>query len=709
MKRALFCLWLAMLSLIPLSTQAQSMLAEQRFEHVGISVYAEHSLLQAGGRTTLAFRLRHDPHWHTYWKFPGDSGLPTKLKLRIGNAQAIAAPLQWPTPQPIDVGGIHNVGYEGEVWLLADVAAPTESIDKLTLTAELSWLICKEECIPGRGEFLMQLPIGNTGAIDNSHTNTFAKARAALPKAAPEDWKASVLMQGAQIRLQLDGDLAAFAAAKSLQLFVGSDSFAEIKPSPIAISASRLTALRAKHEAFTEMPIALELLWVMQSDTGERVGFVTSASLSIREAGDQSTALPGTAANSAASVTLPMALLLAFLGGVILNLMPCVLPVLSLKIMGLLEAGPAAVRMHGLYYSAGVISSFLLLGAVLLILRSAGQSLGWGFQLQSPALVAGLSLLLFVLALSMSGLVHFGYGLAGLAQNIGVQNSSVPAQQDSGHGHARSAFFSGVLACVVASPCTAPMMGTALGYALVQPAWVSLSVLATLGLGLAAPMLLLAAIPALALYMPKPGAWMQTLKHALAVPMYLSAIWLGWVLAQQRGVDAFAWLLVAAVLLALGLVWREQQRFTDAKFSRLGAHALILIAALPVFFALQKPDPVSEVDWQTYSAASLRNLRDQGEPVLVQMTAAWCVTCKLNERVAMSGADFAASLREKGVYALKGDWTDQDAAITSYLQSYGASGVPLVVLYSRNGDAEVLPQILTPAIVEAALIRAAVR
>lgn len=708
MRKTFLCFWLIIMGALTMRVHAQHWLAEQRFEHLAVAVYAEHSTLRADMTTTLVFRLRHDPHWHTYWKFPGDSGLPSKLKLRIGAAPAIAIELQWPTPEPLDVGGIHNVGYNGEVWLLADVAVPKDVQQTLKLNAELSWLVCREECIPGRGEFVLQLPIAGAEVLEEAHRQFFTKARAALPIAAPADWDASFTLDSAQVRFALAGDLASFAEAKSVELFVGSDSFAAIKPAPVAVSARALATVRAKHEAFTYSPKALELLWVVHSAAGERVGFSTMARTSAETTGGVSAAksgarlINGLAPDAASAVSLPLALLLAFLGGLVLNLMPCVLPVLSLKVMGLLEAGPSAVRAHGIYYSIGVISSFLVLGVLLLSLRNAGYALGWGFQLQSPALVAALSLLLFALALSMSGLVHFGYGLAGLGQNLADPDVGFAA-----HGHARSAFFSGVLACVVASPCTAPMMGTALGYALVQPAWVSLSVLGVLGLGLAAPMLLLASMPALARHMPKPGAWMLTLKQALALPMYLSAIWLAWVLAQQRGVDALALLLVAAVLLGLGLTWREQQRFSEGKFARIGAYALMISATLPVFYALQPTNAASQIEWKNYSSEGLQRLRDQGEPVLVEMTAAWCVTCKLNERVAMSGARFAASLRAKGVHAMKGDWTDQDAAITSYLRSYGASGVPLVVLYSRKGSTEVLPQVLTPAIVEAALVRAA--
>jgi thiol:disulfide interchange protein len=698
MKPTFLGLWLIFLTLFAAHLQAQSMLAEQRFEHLDVTIFSEHSTVSAGMTSTIALRLRHDPHWHTYWKYPGDSGLPSKLKLRIGTGQLVATELYWPTPEPLEVGGIHNVGYEGELWLLADFTVPSDAQDALAIAAELTWLVCKEECIPGKGEFALQLPIAAQEVVAQAHRELFAKARDALPKAAPLDWRASFAVDGAQVRFALRGDLAMFSEATSVALFVGSDALAAIKAAPVQVSAQMLSTVRAKHEAFTEVPKTLELVWVMQTESGARVGFQTTAQQDATLITANSTATNALSpAAQSLSITLPLALLLAFFGGLILNLMPCVLPVLSLKVVGLLEAGPATMRAHGVYYGIGVISSFLALGALLLSLRSAGFALGWGFQLQSPALVASLSLLLFALALSMSGLVHFGYGLAGLGQNLANPNQ----------GHARSAFFSGVLACVVASPCTAPMMGTALGYALVQPAWISLTVLATLGLGLAAPMLLLAALPRLARYIPKPGAWMQKFKQALALPMYLSAIWLGWVLAQQRGVDAFALLLVAAVLLALGLVWLEQLRFSEQLWGRRCAVLLALTASIPLFYALQAPKAASTVDWQNYSAERLQNLRERREPVLVQMTAAWCVTCKINERVAMSGTEFADSLSKKGVVALKGDWTHQDAAITSYLRSYGASGVPLVVLYARDGKPEVLPQVLTPAIVEAALVRAA--
>lgn len=665
----------------------------QAHEHIKVRLLSEQQPA-AGGQLTLALVLEHDPHWHTYWQFPGDSGLPTTLKIKFDDGDWQPAVLQWPVPQPLDVGGIHNVGYEGVAWLLTELRLPSP-LPK-TLHAQATWLVCEEVCIPGKATFELPLTASEQAAgVNTARLTEFAKARDALPKAAPTQWRARFAHdeKAKQVIFVLDGDLAALAEGEK-SLFVASDTLAAIAPSPLTLSAGQLRTSRPQHEAFDGVPETLALLWVVQTD-GARIGF---QSVATRVDAAELTAMgPTTPAAPSASMSFAWALLLAFGGGVILNLMPCVLPVLSIKILGLVSSGPGAIRAHALAYSAGVISSFLLLGVVLLALRHAGTALGWGFQLQSPWLVGALSLLMFVMALSMSGLVHFGYGMAGLEDRV--------VGQQGGH---TSAFLTGVLACVVASPCTAPMMGSALGYALVQPASVSLSVLMALGLGLAAPILVLAFVPALAKSMPKPGAWMQTLKQVLAVPMYLSAIWLAWVLANQRGVDAFALLLVAATALALGLIWLENLRFGDGVKQKTLAWMLTLSALIPLGMAVRPEPKVAPVQWQAYSEAALAQARSAGKPVLVNMTAAWCVTCKLNERVAMSGEAFAMLSQSTGTVLLKGDWTDQDAKITNYLQSFAASGVPLVVVYPRSGaHPVVLPQLLTPALVQEALEQAA--
>ncbi len=395
------------------------------------------------------------------------------------------------------------------------------------------------------------------------------------------------------------------------------------------------------------------------------------------------------------------ALLLALGGGLILNLMPCVLPVLSLKAVGLLESGenPARRRRHALAYTAGVLASFLALGLGILALRSAGHALGWGTQLQQPILVAVLACVIFALGLSMSGVVQFGAALGNVGGTL------------ANRGGAAGDFFTGVLAVVVASPCTAPFMGSALAYAFAAPAANALAVFLALGVGLALPFLAIAFVPALARWLPKPGRWMETLKQVLAFPMYLTAAWLAWVLANQRGADAVGLLLVAMVLLALALWWFERSRGRGPL-----RHALTILLALtvlaPLYLLARVPATANAVATQAgvlaYNPAKLAELRATNTPVFVDMTADWCITCKANEHAVLAGAPFRAALARNGAVYMKGDWTNEDPAITAFLQQYHSPGVPLYVVFPKGGGAgRQLPTVLTTALVERALDEAA--
>ncbi|MEW9625531.1 protein-disulfide reductase DsbD family protein [Rhodanobacter geophilus] len=395
------------------------------------------------------------------------------------------------------------------------------------------------------------------------------------------------------------------------------------------------------------------------------------------------------------------ALLLALGGGLVLNLMPCVLPVLSIKAVGLLESGenPARRRRHALAYTAGVLASFVALGLAILALRSAGHALGWGTQLQQPLLVAALACVIFALGLSMSGVVQFGASLG----NAGAALAS--------RGGAAGDFFTGVLAVVVASPCTAPFMGGALAYAFAAPALDALLVFLVLGVGLALPFLAIAYIPVLARWLPKPGRWMETLKQVLAFPMYLTAAWLAWVLANQRGADAVGLLLVAMVLLALALWWFERSRGHGAL--RHALTALLALAVLaPLYLLAQLPATADAATAQQgtvpYSPAKLAELRAANTPVFVDMTADWCITCKANEHAVLDGATFRAALERTGAVYMKGDWTNEDPAITAFLQQYHSPGVPLYVVFPRGGgEGRQLPTVLTTGLVEQALEQAA--
>lgn len=393
------------------------------------------------------------------------------------------------------------------------------------------------------------------------------------------------------------------------------------------------------------------------------------------------------------------ALLLALLGGLILNLMPCVLPVLSFKAMALAKANtPGHARSHALWYTAGVMSSFAALGIGVLALRSAGQAMGWGFQLQQPIIVGGLALLMFGIGLMMSGLFNWGSGFAGMGQSL--TEKSGPTGD----------FFTGVLAVVVASPCTAPFMGSALAFAFTAHWLLALSVFLALGLGLALPFLLIGFLPGLAGRLPKPGAWMDTLKHWLAYPMYLTAVWLAWVFGNQKGLDGLALLLLAATMLAAALWWFERQKLNPNLPAKAILLALGVLAAASFGAALQQAQPGATIstqgkNYEAFSPQRLAELRAQGTPVFVDMTADWCITCKVNEKAVLHTDAFTQLLREAGTVYLVGDWTNQDPAISAYLDQYDTPGVPLYVVYPNGpGEGKKLPQLLTLDIMRDALV-----
>lgn len=394
-------------------------------------------------------------------------------------------------------------------------------------------------------------------------------------------------------------------------------------------------------------------------------------------------------------------LLSALIGGLILNLMPCVLPVLSLKAIGLAQSGEsrAHARAHAIWYTLGVLASFTAIGLLVVGLRTIGQAAGWGFQLQQPWFVAALVYLMFAVGLSLSGVFTLGAGIGGIGQQL--------ASRDGRAGD----FFTGVLACVVASPCIAPFMGPALAYAFIAPAPTALLVFLTLGLGLALPFIMIGFVPALANRLPKPGAWMETLKQILAFPMYLTAIWLIWILGKQRGVDAIALILIGAAVLALGLWWYERSRWRSHHWGRGLALIVIVLALVPVWGVTRLP-PATKQNVEAegivaYSPAKLDRLRADNRVVFVNMTADWCVTCKANEKNVLSSDEFRNALQRANAVYMRGDWTSQDEDISDFLKNHNAVGVPLYVVYGPGMPPAILPAILTQAIVDDALTRAA--
>ncbi len=686
--------------------------------HLKAELVSEYRQLQPGQTVTLALHTQHEPHWHSYWLNPGDSGLATTINWQLP-AGVTAGDIQWPTPQAIRIPPLVNYGYENQTILLSQVTLPADfTASSLQLTATVDWLVCKEICIPASAQLSLTLPVAATAVLSDEAAPLFSIARAAMPQPLTVSGRYQMQDQHFSAVIELPIDLQASA------FFVGAGELVDhAAPQQLLFQDGKLLLQQAQNTYFSQAPAELPLVLI----TADGARYLSlKFEPSVVSTGSAGTPNPADSKPQPASKNLndtsaqptdfsisqlSLMLLFALVGGLILNLMPCVFPVLSLKALSLSRAGQqiAAQRAEALWYCVGVVVSFVLLAALLLLLRASGESLGWGFQLQNPLLVVLLAFLLFALGLSLSGLLQFG---------LGLMNSGQQLTQQSGHP---GSFYTGVLAVVVASPCTAPMMGTALGYAATQSAPVALLVFTALGLGMALPFLLLAMWPQLAAKLPKPGPWMEQLKHWLAVPLYLSAVWLLWVYGRQTSVDALALALLGLVALAVacwqwGLVQTAKQQGNKTLLKQV----IALIALLLALLSISQPELTatsaqskdgsapsksnSELgSAEIWSAARLQELRAQGKPVLVNMTADWCITCLVNERVALDTAQSKAAMQQYQLAYLKGDWTKQDPAISRYLKQYGRDGVPLYVLYFPGQDGQVLPQILTPNTLSEAL------
>jgi DsbC/DsbD-like thiol-disulfide interchange protein/cytochrome c biogenesis protein CcdA len=649
-----------------------------RTDNLDSRLVAAQTAVVPGQQLRVGLWLRHDPEWHTYWLNPGDSGLATRIELELPPGFE-AGSIRWPLPERLPAGPLVNFGYSDTVVLPLDITVPAV-IDaaSVTLRARADWLICKVECIPGDGEYALTLPVAGAAETDARWAADFARAERRQPVRVAGRAAVSFTDETVELRLPADLDPAPDAG---WVFFPATAPVVSNTAEPRWLETGDGTALvLPKSDYFVAAPERFEFL-LAQGDTGLLCSAVPAAAPA-PDAGGRGAAAPG----------LLVALGLALLGGLALNLMPCVFPVLFLKAAGAIEAGGdrAVLRRHGLFYTAGVVASFLVVAGLLLALRASGEALGWGFQLQSPPFVAALVLLFFVLAMNFAGLFEFGGRLAGAGQRLA-----------QGRGD-RAAFFTGVLACLVASPCTAPFMGVALGVALALPAPAALAIFVALGLGLALPILALGWVPGLAQRLPRPGPWMETFRRVLAFPLLLTVAWLLWVYGEQTSVLAMSWLLAALVGVAFGL-WLLGAR---GRWRIPGYVALALSIALPLLRAPEVSTPAAPAAalYEAWSPARLADLRAAGHPVLVNMTAAWCITCLANERVALSSPAFAAALEARGVRYLKGDWTRRDSEITAYLESFGRSGVPLYVFYpGPNRDPVVLPQLLTVEVVQQAL------
>jgi len=633
-----------------------------------------------GNEMWLGLKLEHAPHWHTYWKNAGDSGLPTSFSWTMLPGMT-AGSIDWPTPRQLPIGPLLNFGYEGVTVLPVPVtlAAPVGK-SMLPVRLEAEWLVCKVECIPQSGTFEIRLPPAHKPAT--AHAVEFVHALAARPQEI-SGISAEARVDGGALNFTVNG-LPATLRGKTATVFPEVAGVVD-NPAPVTQNwqddtwRARWPLSSQRSESPTDLPLVLAFAG------GGNVRVVAHVATSWPGAAvTNATELPTTPGSATGTSPLSQpglltALLFALLGGVILNLMPCVFPVLSLKVLALAQhSGNARERWTGaLAYTAGVVLAFLALAGLLIAARAGGEQLGWGFQLQSPMTVAALATLFALIGLNLAGVFEFGSMLPSRVASLRARDPALDS------------FLTGVLAAAVASPCTAPFMGAALGAALTWPTAQSLAVFAALGLGVASPYLLVSAVPAIGGWLPRPGRWMQTFRTVLAFPMFATVIWLTWVLGQQTGIDGAAALLLALLALSLGAWWWGQRpEKTLRRVLSTVAIAILTVGTFAWAAPLWRPvaaeaRPAADVGeiWQPWSPERVAELRAAGRKVFVDFTAAWCVTCQYNKRTTLANPDVLAAFQANDVALLRADWTSRDSRIAAELRNLGRSGVPVYVFY----------------------------
>ena len=671
--------------------------------HVEAELVARHRAFQPGQPLELALQLKIVDHWHTYWQNPGDSGLPTRLTWSLP-AGFVAGAIEWPYPKKLPLGPLMNFGYEGEVLHLVTLQTPAtfKAGETVLLRAKADWLVCSDVCIPESADVSLALPaVGSMPLPDTRWVDAFAKAHRDLPGKL-ENWSTSANLADGKLTIE-------FSPPAGTELLIAEANFFPLREDLIAnagtqVLSKTVTGFRLSIPSADPVNVALKSAdgIIVAADgwgsayAGKAVAF--SAPLAIADpASPRSVASSATnrTAPSSAQMGLAAALLFALAGGLLLNLMPCVFPVLGIKVMSFArhaQSEPALLRKQGFAFLSGVLVSFWILAGILIAIRSAGESIGWGFQLQSPLFVTLLAMLFMLMALNLSGVFEMGLRLQTAAGNL----------EPRGGGMLMDAFFSGVLATVVATPCTAPLMGAALGYTLSQPAILSILVFTAIALGMALPVLTLSLVPQWLRYLPKPGAWMNTFRQFLAFPLFATVAWLTWVLGSQTGNDGAAKLLFGLVIIALA-AWLYGHWQASKPLPAIIGASLIALCGL----AIAWPDAArigtigARMDdgWVPFSTQGIADLRGQHKAIFVDFTATWCITCQVNKRVALNQENVVRRFNELGIVRMKADWTVKDPEITRTLAEFGRNGVPLYVYYPADGPPRTLPEVLTPAIV----------
>lgn len=687
--------------------QTESVVKDGKPRYVETNLIPEFNSITAGQPLNFAITQKHTPGWHTYWKNPGDSGETTSIEWILPQ-DFKAGEMIYPAPELQPTGPLVNFGFGHDETLLTSIDVPAKiDGDSVTLTAKISWLVCHDICVPEMKEVSMTLPVTKAGETATANEpEIFTEARAAIP--APKAWQGMLEEQDQNliVKFKLDEDGKKDLAGASHLFFFpeewGVILNAEAQESEIT-QDQLIIKMRRDTRPLSEIQ-TLNAVLTYVTPEGEKKAVALSIPISTKAAiaAPIGTSTPTTPPEA---TSFGQALFLALLGGLILNLMPCVFPVLSLKALSLVkmsEREQKHANLHGLLYTAGILVCFGAIAGLLIALQMAGQQIGWGFQLQNPIVILLLAYLLFTMALNLSGFFEIRSGpLANLGHKLA-----------SKHGY-KGSFFTGMLATIVATPCTAPFMATAMGYALTQPPYVALTVFMALGLGLAMPYLILCFIPALRKSLPKPGAWMETFRQFMSFPLFASVAWLIWVYAQQ--VDGgYGTLLGLAglIFIAFGIwVARHEPRKQPWKT---GIHAVSVISIIMAFVIAgfsqtdsrtpsQKESSVPHISFTT---EALDKLIAGNDPILVDMTASWCITCQVNERIAIYTDATQNLFKEKNVQYVVGDWTNQNPEITAYLNKYERNGVPLYVFYGARDAAtgarpepKILPQLLTSGLI----------
>jgi thiol:disulfide interchange protein DsbD len=711
-SRLVFSIFVSLAVGLPAQAASNSVDAD----HVRVELLVVPQGLNPGESADAGLHFKLEPGWHIYWKNPGDAGLAPQVSWTLPQG-ITAGPMQFPAPKRLPLVPLMDFGYEDEVLFPLKLhVANGVNAGSVTLHAKVDWLVCRERCIPGKAELEVNREVyGHPAKMVSLAADSAIYKRfvARLPKPLPASAKAVFQPTSAGFRLAVETGQREVSA-----VFFPSDQDIVDNPAPqkLTPTANGFTLDLKKDSLLKASPAQLKGVLELSGGRAYEIAALPAGAAAQAPVAASSTPVAASpiasstpanasAPSSPAQISAPplsWALLartfgLAFLGGLLLNLMPCVFPVLFIKGLALVNSGSEerrTMRVHGLVYTAGILVAFWALVAALLGLRAAGATLGWGFQFQSPIFLSLMAGLLFFLGLSLAGQFEIGLTLTGAGGALAAKQGLT------------GSFFTGVLAVVVATPCTAPFMGAAVGYALTQSAAVTFAIFTALALGLAAPYLALTLQPAWTRILPRPGAWMEVLRQAVAVPIFATVIWLAWVLAGAYGASVLAALLASFLLLAIAGWFLG--RWPARRWAAAIAAAILLGAVALDAFAPQKLTTASETLppsetaglWQPWSESAVSSSLAAGQPVFVDFSASWCLTCQVNERAVLNQPEVVKAFQTRNVVLLKADWTRHDEAITKALTALGRSGVPAYALYAPGQNTpQMLPEVLTPGIV----------